>query len=75
MNSVTFGVGIAAIVYGVYTAWARSARPHQFRKLDAMKKSFGESGGTIVHFIAYTVVPIGVGIVFVFRGLAGLPLF
>jgi len=38
MNPVTVLIGIVAIGFGAYTAWARAAKPGQFKKLEAMKK-------------------------------------
>jgi len=75
VNPVTVLVGVAAIGYGVYTAWARRTRPEQFRKLEPMKKLWGEKAGPIVHIVGYTVAPIVIGIVLVVRGLQGAGLF
>ena len=75
MNLTTVVIGIAAIAYGLYTAWARRARPDQFRKLEAMKKTWGESAGQVVHVIGYTIVPIVVGVVLVLSGLRGGSVF
>jgi len=75
MNPVTVVVGIAAIGYGLYTAWARRTRPEQFKKLEPMKQFWGERAGPIVHIVGYTVAPIVIGIVLVFSGLQGASLF
>ena len=75
MNPVTVLVGVAAIGYGVYTAWARRTRPEQFKKLEPMKKFWGERAGPIVHVVGYTLVPIVVGIVLLLSGLQGASLF
>ena len=75
MNILTVLVGFTAILYGLYSAWARKARPHQFRKLEPMQKVFGERGGLLLHVFGYTVVPIAVGVVLIFSGLAGHALF
>jgi hypothetical protein len=75
MNPMTVLVGLAAVGYGVYTAWARRNRPEQFRKLEPMKKFWGERGGMVVHVLAYTVLPIVFGIVLLLRGLQGGSLF
>ena len=68
-------IGLAAILYGVYTAWARSAKPEQFKKLAAMKKVWGSGPGNAVHLVAYTVVPLVVGAVFLWNGLQGRSMF
>jgi len=75
VNPVTVLIGVAAIAYGSYTAWARRAKPEQFKKLEPMKNVWGNRGGQVVHVIGYTVVPIIVGIVLVWSGLQGTSLF
>ncbi len=75
MDLVTISVGIAAIGYGMYTAWARRSQPANFWKLEPMKNFWGERGGLAVHFVGYTLIPIVVGILFVLSGLRGVSLF
>ena len=75
MNPVTVAIGVAAIAYGLYTAWARRTKPEQFAKLEPMKKFWGERGGLIVHVVGYTVVPIVIGVVLIMGGLRGVALF
>ena len=62
-------LGVAAILYGLYTAFVRARTPEKFAKLDAMRKQWGERAGTAVHTIGYTVVPIVVGVVLVVSAL------
>jgi hypothetical protein len=73
MDSLTIIVGIAAAAYGCYTADLRHKDPSKFGKLDAMKKAWGDKPGLLVHFVAYTVVPIAVGITI--AGTRGVSLF
>lgn len=75
MNPVTVLVGVAALGYGLYTAWARRARPEQFRKLEAMKTFWGGRGGKLLHIVSYTVLPIVLGVVLILKGLRGGALF
>ena len=75
MDPVTTIIGVLAVCYGLYTAWARVKKPEQFVKLEAMKKQWGDKAGTTVHVIAYTVVPIVLGVVMVVRGLRGGSVF
>lgn len=75
MNVPSVLIGIVAILYGIYTGWARIARPQTFGKLEAMKKMWGPTAGTVMHVLSYTVVPIGIGIVFVLTGLQGTSVF
>lgn len=74
MNPVTTSIGVLAVLFGLYTAWARVKKPHQFAKLEAMKKRFGAKAGMAAHFLFYTLVPIGFGIVMIARGLRGVSL-
>lgn len=75
MNVVTILLGVAALGYGLYTAWARKAKPEQFAKLEPMKKVWGEKAGPIVHVVGYTVVPIILGAVLVVLGFMGVKVF
>ena len=75
MNPFTVLLGFALVCYGLYTAWARRAKPEQFRKLDAMKRFWGEKNGQLVHIVGYTVVPILSGSVVILIGLSGTSLF
>ena len=64
-------LGVAALAFGLYTGYVRATNPGKFEKLQAMKEQFGPTAGNLVHLVAYTLVPIGVGIVFLVRGLTG----
>ena len=75
MNWITIGVGIAAILYGVYTLIMRVKAPEKFGKLEAMKKFWGERAGLVVHIVGYTLLPILAGILFVIAGIRGVALF
>lgn len=72
MNLPTIGIGSLIVAYGLYTAWARVKAPGQFHKLEAMKKFWGDGPGLAIHFVAYTLVPIGVGIAVIVAGVNGL---
>jgi hypothetical protein len=71
MNPVTVVIGILAIGFGAYTAWARVKKPEQLKKLEPMKKFWGEKAGVAIHFVAYTAIPVLFGIVIVIKGLNG----
>lgn len=75
MNLVTVVIGILAAGFGVYTAWARVVKPGQLKKLEPMKKFWGEKTGVVIHFVAYTAIPVLFGIVIVIKGLNGGSLF
>lgn len=75
MDPVTTLLGAAAIIFGVYTLYVRSTDPAKLGKLRAMKKQFGDSTGNVIHFVAYSLVPIAAGIVFLVTGLGGGSIF
>lgn len=72
MNLFTIGIGVAICLYGIYTLRMRTRSPEKFGKLTAMKDKFGDSTGMAIHIVAYTVVPIVVGIIVSFAGFNGL---
>ena len=75
MNLTTIAIGVAAIGFGLTTAYLRVTKPAAFKKLEAMKKMWGNTAGTVVHVIAYTVIPIVAGIIFLVQGISGVSFF
>jgi hypothetical protein len=75
MNWLSIGIGVAALGYGIYTAFARRSSPGSFSKLESMKKAWGEGPGNTVHVMAYTVIPILVGLVALYLGVNGMSFF
>jgi len=75
MNPVTVGLGVAALLFGFYSLYVRLSNPTKFAKLAAMKQFWGEKLGGAIHFVAYTLVPLGVGVVLIFAGLRGVNVF
>jgi hypothetical protein len=69
--SINLLLGLAAIAYGLYTAYVRATTPEKFAKLDAMRKQWGAGAGTAVHIVGYTVVPILVGVALIVSALMG----
>lgn len=69
--NVNLLLGIAAVGYGLYTAYVRATSPEKFGKLGAMKQRWGDRGGMIVHVIGYTVVPLIVGAVLIMSSMLG----
>ena len=72
MNPITAGIGAVAILFGVFTAYIRATNPSSLKKLEAMKKMWGNSAGMAIHFVAYTLVPIVAGLVFLICGFMGI---
>lgn len=63
------------VAYGLMTLVVRQVKPGAFRKLAPMRERFGDRAGTLIHVIGYSLVPIGGGVFFVIRGLAGEAFF
>ena len=72
MDIFTLGIGIAALVYGMYTLYARRSNPKGFGKLDAMKTKWGPRTGLALHIFAYTIMPIVLGVVLIYAGIKGV---
>ena len=51
-----------AIVLGIFTLLFRLIKPDFFRKLEMMQKAFGPAAGYLIHFLAYTVMPLVIGV-------------
>ncbi len=75
MNITTVIIGVAAILFGIYTLYLRIKSPEKLGKLNAMKDKFGNGIGTAIHLIAYSLIPLAVGAIFIFAGLKGASLF
>lgn len=69
MDPVTIGIGILAVVFGIFSGVMRFVKPSMFKKLGPMKEKFGQSVGTAIHFVAYVIVPLGFGISMIVSGL------
>jgi len=71
MNPISLGIGAASVAFGVYTLILRARRPDKFAKLEAMQKAWGRTLGTIIHVVAYSVVPLLFGVYAILAGLRG----
>ena len=72
-------IGIVALLYGLFTIYLRVHRGSKgskgFSKLPKMKEAYGEKGGTIIHVISYTVVPIIIGVACIIACFLGVDVF
>lgn len=75
MNPITMIAGAAALLFGLYTVYARSTRPDKLSRLQSLKDLFGEKTGDRIHLLAYAVTPLLAGLVFLFAGSRGVSLF
>jgi hypothetical protein len=72
MDIPTISIGFLVLVYGIY-ALISSVRGERgmFRKLEHMKKKWGNRTGTTIHFAVCILVPILLGIIIIWAGLNG----
>jgi hypothetical protein len=75
MNVTTVLAGAAMVAYGLTTLVVRQVKPGAFRKLGPMRERYGERAGTLIHVVGYSLFPIGAGVFFVIKGLAGEAFF
>ena len=60
-------LGLVATAFGLYTLNSRRKKDYNSARLNAMKSMFGEGAGDKVHFIAYGIVPIVIGVMMFFK--------
>ncbi len=58
MDYFSTGFSIAAILFGIYTFYARVKYPEKFGKLALMRKFWGDKAGYTIHVLGYSVFPI-----------------
>lgn len=75
MNFITMAVGALALGYGIFSGIMRKINPSSFKKLEPMKRRYGEKAGSVIHFIGYVAVPILFGIVAIISGYHGKNIF
>jgi hypothetical protein len=75
MNTTTLVIGAAVLLFGLYTCFFRYMDPHKLTKLQALKDLFGDDSGDRIHFVAYAILPLAAGAVFIFAGIKGVSLF
>lgn len=72
MNMPTMAMGIAAMLFGIYTLYVRATHPHKFEKLKAMQDKFGQKPGIWIHAAFYTIIPMIFGAAMLFAGFMGV---
>lgn len=72
MESLTMGIGVAAVAFGAYTGYLQRENPSKRGKLEPMQKAMGDGLGGIMHFFAYTIIPLVAGVCFLVAGLSGM---
>ena len=75
MDPMTLGFGVVAIGFGSYTSFLRAKKPEKLGKLQAMQRRWGAKVGSVIHFVAYSVVPLAIGVTMIAAGFSGVSLF
>ncbi|NMQ18249.1 hypothetical protein E4P82_02980 [Candidatus Competibacter phosphatis] len=71
MNWTSIAIGAAAIGFGLFAAYARHFAPHLVSKLGHMQQQYGNTAGYVVHFVAYSLIPIVIGATALYMGFHG----
>ena len=72
MEPVTMLLGAGAMGFGSYTTYLRLSDPSKLGKLGPMREKFGEKAGTAIHTVAYSIVPLLAGLIFLVAGMNGM---
>jgi len=72
MQYSTLALGTAIILFGFYTALMSIKSPDELIRLKYMKAKLGIKAGTIIHILAYVMVPIVFGFFIVRAGVDGI---
>jgi hypothetical protein len=72
MDFVTIGLGSFVGLYGLYMMALRLKNPNKLGKLEAMREKFGSGVGTAIHLVAYTVLPVILGVMLIIAGSRGV---
>ncbi len=74
-NIITIVIGFCFFGYGIFSGIMRVTKPEYFKKLEPMRRAYGEKAGSVVHFIGYVLIPIVFGIFLVVSGITGKKIF
>lgn len=61
-------IGLFYCLFGVPTIVMRIIKPSRLGKLDAFQKRYGKKMGNVIHFIFYSLFPLGIGIFLTITG-------
>ena len=72
MDFITIGIGLLPVLYGIYILVLRlQGKNEKLKKLEPMKKFWGERLGPLIHIVAYVIAPITIGVVIIIAGVNG----
>ena len=65
-------LGIAMVAYAIFVLTLRlMGKDEKFKKLEPMKKQWGEKAGSIIHYIGYVALPFSIGCYIIYLGIIG----
>ena len=72
MDLITIGIGLLPVAYGLYVFVLRlQGKNEKLKKLEPMKKFWGDRLGPLIHIVAYVIAPITIGVVIIIAGVNG----
>ena len=72
MELITIGIGIVVLWFGLFTSMLRQKSPEKLKTLEPMKQKFGDKPGQFLHILAYSIIPIILGVYLLLSGLNGI---
>jgi hypothetical protein len=72
MQYTTLALGAAILLFAFYTALMSIKSPQELIKLKYMRAKMGQRAGTVVHTIAYIVVPLIFSLFILKAGIDGI---
>jgi hypothetical protein len=73
MDFITIGIGLLPVAYGLYVFVLRmQGKNEKLKKLEPMKKFWGERLGPLIHIVAYVVAPLIIGVAIIIAGVNGI---
>jgi len=71
LDLITVGIGIVILWFGIFNTMLRQRSPEKLKALVSMKQRFGDKPAQFLHLLAYSIIPIILGVLLLFSGLNG----
>jgi hypothetical protein len=75
VNLLLVALGFAVAGFGAWTYTVRFSNPLVYGRLEAMQETLGQTTGTMLHLVAFTLLPIAMGLMCINAGIRGSSLF
>ena len=75
MDLLTIGLGASAVLFGIVMFFLRLSRLEKFGERESFFKRFGKKSSYTPYLIAYSIIPIILGIFLALAGYRGYSLF